>query len=665
MPFTKFQLISKKFLTVSILFLIFMISVIFSLLFLNSCADDDQGALASTKPFNIKIPDNAFLTVSDIRTRGFTLTWSELDKNCEYAIAASAFGKIDDYQTALENSHIILDFTPAETLNGSYRATKIIGGKDYEIKLFVRKKNTQAAEYLSAKATLPYLDDAEILKVYADGEEMLYDKTEDAFTKTYVPGKKDIGEYTVTYKLGRQCALYIDGVKIESDRFTIKDGETAAATVVNEKNNAARDYVISIKPVDNGLPVIMINVENNRAVNSKSLVLSAEMTILDSRTNPYGIGLYSGGISIKGRGNSSMGMPKKNYNIEIESKAMMLDMAAAKKWTLTANYSDKSLMRNYIAHELYRDMGAAFSPKFRFVDLILNGDYAGTYCIGERIKVAKGRLDLPKIKVDETVKTNKKGVTEIIPPTSGDDLNGSYILEVSSTDKYSKDDIIFETKKINWVTGNYFAIKQPGKKNMSEDAYNYISKYINEAEDALFGENFTDPDNGYRKYMDVSTFIDWYIVNELFKQVDSNFQSGVYLYKPRDGKLCMGPIWDFDLGAGNANYAGCDNPEGWYARKSAWFTRLFEDGRFAAEFRTRWNEVKADLLGKTFDRIDETAKLLEKSQQMNFAKWRILGVYVWPNAGNVQERATYASEVEYLKNWLTERIEWMDQEINK
>jgi len=321
-------------------------------------------------------------------------------------------------------------------------------------------------------------------------------------------------------------------------------------------------------------------------------------------------------------------------------------------------------MRNYTAYELYRDMGALFSPKFRFVDLIINGKYMGTYCIGERIKIEKGRLDLPKIKAEETIKDTKTG-TLVVPPTSGADLSGSYVLEVNSTDKYDKSEIIFETKKINWNRDHFFSIKQPGEKNLSVEAYEYIKGYVNDTEDALFADNFKDPVNGYRKYIDTSTFIDWYIVNEIYKNVDSGFHTSVYMYKPRDGKLCMGPVWDFDLGAGNADYAGCDDPKGWYVRNSAWFTRLFEDEAFAKEFKDRWNYLKANCFDKTFKRIGDTAQLLHKSQAMNFDKWQILGVYVWPNAGDVRSRNTYESEIEYLKEWLTARIEWMDKEINK
>ena len=654
---------SKKFHAVNILF-IFIFLTLFS-----SCSID-KGALNSDKPFNFTMPENASLTVSDIRVKGFTLSWINLDGDCEYAIAASHTGQIDDYKTALENGKIALDFTSGDILNGTYKVTKMIAGKDYEIKLFARKKNTMPAEYLTAKAALPYLDEAAITKLYIDGSEAIFDSVNDTYShaQMYVPGIGEVNEYTVTYKLERLSELYLDNgkTKIENGEFKIKGGESILVTAINSKTGAARDYIVEIKAIDNGIPLVIINTENNRPVTSKNRYLQAEIKIIDSSVNPvaeYANGLFSGPIEIKGRGNSSLGMPKKSYNIETADKVMFLDMAKSRDWMLLANYSDKSLMRNYIAYELYRDMGAFFSPKLRFVDLIFNDEYVGTYCLGERVKIDKGRLELPKIKGIETVEETPNG-TYVTPPTSGSDLSGSYVIEVNSTDKYSKDEIIFETKRINWNTEHFFSIKQPGEKNMTDEAYDYISNYINETEDALFSDNFTDPSNGYRKYMEVSTIIDWYIVNELFKNVDANFHTSVYMYKPRGGKLCMGPVWDFDLGAGNADYSGCDDYEGWYVRYCTWLERLFEDPAFVNELKDRWNYVKEHYFDMTFNRIDETAELIYKSQTMNFNVWKILGVYVWPNAGDVRSRDTYDKEIDYLKEWLTARIAWMDKEIN-
>lgn len=629
-----------------------------------------ENTRSATKPFDGEFPENAALEVSDIRVKGFTLHWTEIKGDVEYAIAASSRDDIADYETASENGCIILDFVPGKELNGTYRAAKMIPGKNYLIKIFARKKNTLPALYLSANAELPYIDDAELVEVYIDGKRAFYDKYEDRFFMTYVPSaEKEDKQYIINYKTARLSELYKDGgkTKIPEDGFMIREGESVFVTAVNEKTGAMRDYEISVKPLDNGLPLIVINVEDNRPITSKSKYLKAEMQIFDSEKKPsdeYADGLFSGEIEIRGRGNSSFGSSKKGYNINLAEKRVVLDMAASRNWLLAGNYSDKTLMRNFVAYELYRAMGAAFSPKLRFAELVFNGEYMGVYCFGERIKIDKGRLELPKIKSEEKIKEKNTG-TLVIPPTSGEDLSGSYILEVNSDDKYSRDEIIFETKRINWTVGHFFSIKQPGEKNLSPEAYEYISGYVNETEDALFAENFKDPENGYRKYIDAATFIDWYLVNELFKNADSGFHTSVYFYKPRGGKLCMGPVWDFDIGAGNIDYANCDDPEGWHTRYSVWFTRLFEDEWFAKEFAERWNYVKRNDLPKMFELIDKTAGLLAQAQTANFAKWPILGTYVWPNAAGFDQRNTYESEVAYLKDWLQARIAWMDGEINR
>jgi hypothetical protein len=323
-------------------------------------------------------------------------------------------------------------------------------------------------------------------------------------------------------------------------------------------------------------------------------------------------------------------------------------------------------MRNYIALELFRDMGAIFSPRFRFVDLVLNGDYLGTYMLGERIKIDTGRLDLPKIRAEERLRINRRGIEEIRPASTPEELNGSYIIELKSTSQYSNDEIIFETRRIRWSMGNYFRVRQPGPTNRTEDAYNFISRYVNDTEDALFSEDFKDPEIGYRAFIDTATFVDWYIVNELFRRVDSNFTDEIYFYKPRDGKLSMGPVWDFENAAGNISFSNGYETEGWHIRSASWFARLFEDEAFEQEFIDRWNYLKSsDIFDNMFARIDNVAEFLDQSQSMNFTRWPILGFNIWPNDAGAASRRTYQAEVDYLKEWLAARIEWMDEEINR
>jgi hypothetical protein len=411
----------------------------------------------------------------------------------------------------------------------------------------------------------------------------------------------------------------------------------------------ARDYAVSIIGRDNGIPVIIIDTHFDSEINDKATDIPAQMKIIDSKSNPLDDGLYIGGITIRGRGNSSWHMPKRGYNIALPAEAGLLGMAPFKTWLLAANFADKSLMRNYTAYEFYRDLGAEFSPRNRFIDLIINGDYLGTYTLGERIKVGAGRIDLPKIFSDTEDEY---------------ELTGTYVLEVNTFEKINPGERVFFTDRIR---GSHFvSIQQPTPRNLSEAAFEYISEYFNAAENALFSDNFKHPVNGYRAYMDTASFIDWYIVNELYKNVDAGFHTSTFFYKPRGEKLHMGPVWDFDLGAGNANYNTCDNPENWYVRNSAWYRRLFQDEEFEQEFKDRWNYLMDNkYFDVFFQRIDETAEMLARSAETNFQQWNILGRSVWPNANNPERRTTYGHEIDYLKEWLTLRMEWMDREINK
>jgi hypothetical protein len=641
-------------------FIIFITALL--IIFIPSCSDsepDDNGLSVITADTldEALIPDDAQLTASDIRVKGFTVTWSPLDSTeYKYALAVSFKGNIDDYDSAIANGHVVMDFDESQEDSNTFRITKLIPGKEYTAKLFVKRDDKTPIEYLTAKATLPYIDDAELYYVYINGEETLYDSTEDKFTKIYFPGSdktngSDTEKFTVTYKTARLCNLFIDGVQCTDNKFEITRDETIAVTVINERTQAARDYSVSIELVDNGLPVVIINTE--RRVESRTTDIKGTMTIIDSKKNPYGKGIYDGDILISGRGNSSWDMPKKSYNISIEyGDTPILDMSSSDSWMVIANYADKSLMRNYTAYELYRMMGAEFSPNLRFVDFVMNGEYLGTYNIGERIKIEKGRLDFPKLKFDS-----------ILTPEV---ITGSYVVEINPPDKAHGDTKIFETTKFNLnYSGTFVVVKQPGEKNVTDQMINYIRDYFIETETALFGKDFRDPANGYRKYLDMDSFIDYYIVNELYKNVDSAFYTSVYLYKPRGDVLYMGPIWDFDLSLGNADYNDCDNPENWYVRNSEWFSRLFEDPEFKAKFVERWNFVRDNYFDDLYKLIDDTAELLDKSQVLNFKKWNILGVYVWPNAGNVAGRKTYQSEIDYLKDFLTKRIEWIDGQVNK
>jgi spore coat protein CotH len=340
-------------------------------------------------------------------------------------------------------------------------------------------------------------------------------------------------------------------------------------------------------------------------------------------------------LQIKGRGNSTWGMPKKPYRLKFDSKAKVLGLASAKNWVLLANYSDKTLMRNYIADGISQSLTGDYANHGIFVEVVMNGEYQGTYLLTEQVEVNAARVNIPELK----------------PTDNGPSvITGGYLLEL---DQRQEDPYRFKTN------GNLpFTIKSPDEPSTAQ--MDYIKGYIQDTENAIFAANFADPVNGYAKYINSDSFINWFLVNELFKNQDAANFSSMFYYKDRGGKLGMGPAWDFDLGAGNVDYSDATNPTGWWVKNGPWFNRLFQDPAFAAKVKTRWQFLKANGIPAMYKSIDDTQAYLTLPAQENFKKWDILGIYVWPNPVIL---GTYPKEVEQLKKWLNQRVAWLDSNL--
>lgn len=378
------------------------------------------------------------------------------------------------------------------------------------------------------------------------------------------------------------------------------------------------------------LPELGVRTENGAPVNSKDVYVPGELTVVDGefplRSN----------LEIRGRGNSTWHQPKKPYRLKFEAAVPLLGLPADQDWVLLAGYSDKTLMRNFLAFGLGRRLALAYTPRARFAELRLNDSFLGTYLVTEQLAVAPHRVNITPLK--------KKDV-------AGPALTGGYLLEICER---MDEEFTFRTaRKLP------FSVKSPGRPNPEQLAY--IKAYIQEAEDVLFGERFADPELGYAKYFDLPSLVDWYLVNELFRNQDAAGYSSIFLHKDRGGKLTMGPLWDFDIAAGNVDYDENYLPEGWWIRKSSlWYGRLFEDPAFAARVRARWQELRAGPVSELFPTIYRTAARLQYAQARNFAAWPILGKRVWPN---YYVGVSYEDEVRYLYDWLETRVRWMDGEI--
>lgn len=362
---------------------------------------------------------------------------------------------------------------------------------------------------------------------------------------------------------------------------------------------------------------------------------------------------FEGKIGIELRGKTSLGFPKKQYGVEIQDDdgndkdASLLQLPAESDWVLNGPYWDKTLMRNYLAYEFSNRIGR-YASRTKFVEVFLNerGDatiadkhYVGVYLLIEKIKRGKDRVDIKSLK-----------------PAN---ITGGYILKIDKMDRYE----------------TYFFIRSarlfyvyPKGYEMSAAQKAWIQNYMREFEAALAGKDFKDPERGYAKYIDTDAFIDHFIINELFRNIDG-FRNSTYMYKDRDSKLTMGPIWDFNLSMGNASFNQGWKTDGWLIYTNPvpfWWDRLLQDKNFTQKLAKRWHALRKDVLAtsKLLDAIDQTAEYLSEAQQRDYQRWtshghNAFGSRLVANRGPL----VYEQEVQQIKRWLQARLKWMDTHI--
>lgn len=373
---------------------------------------------------------------------------------------------------------------------------------------------------------------------------------------------------------------------------------------------------------------------------------------------------FYGQIAIEKRGSSSGGFPQQSYGLEtrgpdsVNYNVSLFDWPSDNDWILYAPYTDKALMRNVLTYKLGNEMGS-WAPRTQFCEVILNGNYIGVYVLMERIKTNPGRVNIDPLDFSDTLDNH---------------ITGGYIVKV---DKTTAGGVIAWTSPYTCQTPGtgpiHFQLHDPALDTIHPLQKAYIQDYITDWEVALKSPTFTDPVNGYKAYIDVASFIDYFLLTELSKNVDG-YRISTFLHKQRfseGGKLVAGPLWDYNIAWGNANYCQGGNTTGWEINFNSicggsgalqnpfWWNRMLEDSLYANEVNCRWTELRQSTLSDTvlFQFIDSMANLLEIPAQRHYQKWPILGNYVWPNNFIGQ---TYQEEITYLKNWISNRTAWMD-----
>lgn len=416
-------------------------------------------------------------------------------------------------------------------------------------------------------------------------------------------------------------------------------------------------YVLDIAPT--GLPTVFIATTGAAPIVSKDDYLGGTVTIADG-TASYSEPLATTAMQIKGRGNSTWGplAEKKPYKMKFTSATAMLDMPAATEWVLLANYFDKTLIRNAVvmktAQTVFSDT-MAFVPRMRFVDVFLNGVYNGVYTLGDQVEVGANRLNIAHAGTADADKAYLVEVNRWIRDRDGGVLGTDF----------------FQTAEAGLV----LEYKYPKASSITSSQKTWLS--------TRFADIETELKNGsagnFAQYLDTASFIDWAILEEAFRNTDSGFISSVFLHK--DGgaasKFKIGPLWDFDLSAGNADLPetpsspsdiGLRSTSGVEVLSTDWYNWMFYtiggggDGPYRDAFKARWAAKASTLKDTILDAIDEYSALIERSGLWEQTDTTYnLEDDPWPNAYPAGlTRAEYTAR---YKTWIEDRFDWLETNI--
>ena len=359
---------------------------------------------------------------------------------------------------------------------------------------------------------------------------------------------------------------------------------------------------------------------------------------------PYGIELWTDTTGVKAKNLSLVQMPEES------------------DWVLNASYNDRSFMRDFIAQNVAGRLGLLHSNA-KFVELIINDEYRGVYVLMEKVKQGKNRVPISDLYPTEN---------------AGDDVTGGYLLKIDKTSGSPS-----TSWKSNYTSGISatqkceFQIEYPQYGIITQQQLIYIRDYINNWEKKLMTEDMNDPKASFRDYMDVSSFVNYFILNEVTRNVDG-YRLSTYLYKDKEslgGKIKMGPAWDFNIAFGNADYLNGWKTDGFvykamendggkndYWQVPFWWNKLIQDASFRKALATRWKTVRSSFLNTNtlFATIDSAQVALKDPLTRNFQKYPLMGKKIWPN---YYVGATLSDEVNWLKNWVQGRLVWLDAQM--
>lgn len=566
---------------------------------------------------------------------------------------------------------------------------------DSTLSLYIRIKfniaDTSKIENLALNidyddAFVAYLNNVEIARAGIEGVNPLFNELgQDHEAKMYTGGLPD--RYIVDKAKIKNCLvnnLNILTIQVHNASITSSD-LTATAFLMAGLTDSGKTYrnnpswFIAPPPIPeiesafkSNLPIVLIdtksqNIPDGNKINAIMKIIRNGNGIINNITDVAND--YYGNIGIEIRGSFSASFPQKNYNIETRNSdstnrnCKIMGMPTENDWVLVGHYNDKVMMRNELSYYLFREMGN-YASRTRYCEVFINNQYQGIYFMGEKVKRDNKRVD----------------IAELLPThNAGDSLTGGYMFKNDNGNDggwYSN----FSEKGVKGVQEVQFLFVEPEFNEATTQQKNYIKAFVDSFETALYGNNYTHPVNGYYKYINMTSFIDYFLLSELSRNVDA-YKKSRFFYKDRNSegwRLNSGPAWDFDWAYKNMPYYPSfyntdgsgwmydaitnPNAEGHSPKHVGWAIRFMTDTVYVNAQKTRYVKLRKTVLSNENINafIDSIANLLKDAQVRHFAKWDLLGK---PTNGAPEvdgHPQTYTETVTKFKKWIDTRLKWLD-----
>jgi len=397
------------------------------------------------------------------------------------------------------------------------------------------------------------------------------------------------------------------------------------------------EWFVATEIDSSSLPLVIINTHNQMI--PEHVRIKAGMGIIDNGPGKYNhvsdsFNAFDGRISIEIRGNSTLGVDKRSYNLETQDSAgqnlntPLLGMPSENDWILNATYFDRTMIRNPLMHKI-SELSGEYAPRFRLCELIVDGHYRGVYLLMEKIKRDANRVNVGHL-----------AVTDNALPA----ISGGYIFETQNS--------------------NIKEFKYPESDVLTPEQLKYITEYFSQTRNYIT-TGFRTDSAMLASFIDVRSFIHMFMVQEISRNKDA-YNYSMFYYKDKEKPLFSGPVWDFDWSLGN-DAAVSANYKFWLPYHPDLWNPLFMNKSFRYWLKKEWTALRADRLSNTnlLSFIDSMANQVDTTiQKRNFRRWPELGRVIWLEPSSITQRTTYKSEVDYLKNYLVKRLAWMDSTIN-